>query len=131
MGFSSSSNFTSTSTSYGGFGGTSQTTTTRTVNGQTETTTRTVDQNGNVTVQTSTPRGNTVTINGVPQAQHPTLGNAAPFGSNVLRDSANGRAANSAGTADDPIVVDSESEPPTPMSSNGGYEEFGSSRYNF
>ncbi len=52
---------TSTSTTYGGFSGTSQSTTTRTVNGRTETVTRTVDANGNVTVHTSAPEGSSFT----------------------------------------------------------------------
>lgn len=125
-GFSNSSS-SSSSTTYGGFSGASESTTTRIINGRKETVTRKVDENGNVTVHSSTPEGNTVHVNGVQQAHHPLLGNAPQSNSTALPSTTSRRAVNTSGTVDDPIVVDSESEPPTPASSHGG---FGSHRFN-
>ncbi|KAJ1017789.1 hypothetical protein NDA16_005106 [Ustilago loliicola] len=124
-GFNMSSS--SSSTTYGGFSGTSQSTTTRIVNGRKETVTRNVDHHGNETVHFSTPEGSTVHINGVQQAQHPLLGNAAPSGNTALPSTANSRPTNSAGTANNPIVVDSESEPPT---RSGSHSRYGTKRFN-
>lgn len=125
-GFNTSSSSTS-STTYGGFSGTSQSTTTRIVNGRKETVTRNVDQNGNETVHISTPEGSSVHVNGVQQAQHPLLGNAQPSGNASLPSAGNGRHSNFAGTADNPIVIDSESEPPT---SSAAHNEYGSKKFN-
>ncbi|GAK66505.1 DnaJ-domain-containing protein [Moesziomyces antarcticus] len=100
---------TSTSTTYGGFSGTSQSTTTRTVNGRTETVTRTVDGNGNVTVHTSAPEGSSVHINGVLQQHHPLLPTGAPPHT-FVHPAAGPTPPNhtGAGTADNPIVFDTE-----------------------
>lgn len=125
MGFGGHSSSSSTTTTYGGFSGTSESTTTRIINGRTETVTRKVDQHGNETVHTATPEGSTVHVNGVQQAQHPLLGNAAPQAPTALPNAS--RYANTAGTADNPIVIDSESAPPTPSSSR---PPFGSSMFN-
>ncbi|SAM83715.1 uncharacterized protein UBRO_06581 [Ustilago bromivora] len=116
----------SSSTMYGGFSGTSQSTTTRIVNGRKETVTRNVDHYGNETVHISTPEGSSVHVNGVQQAQHPLLGNATPSGNSALPSTTNIPPTNAAGTADNPIVVESESERPTPSASRTGH---GSSRF--
>ncbi|SNX87062.1 uncharacterized protein MEPE_05772 [Melanopsichium pennsylvanicum] len=116
-GFSSSSN--SSSTTYGGFGGISESTTTRIVNGRKETVTRRMDERGNETVHTQTPEGNSVFVNGVQQATHPLLGNVTSTSSNALPSTRDGRNADMGASAENPIVVDSGSEPQTPSSTAG------------
>lgn len=125
-GFASSSSSSSSgstrmsSTTYGGFSGTSESTTTRIINGHKQTVTRKVDENGNVTVHTITPEGSTVHVNGLQQEHHPLLGNAAPAASTALPGNSHARRPSHVGTAANPIVIDSESEPPNRAREYGG-----------
>ncbi|SPO31059.1 uncharacterized protein UTRI_05302_B [Ustilago trichophora] len=115
----SNSTSTSTSTTFGGFSGTSESTTTRIVNGRKETVTRKVDASGNETVHISTPEGSSVHVNGVQQANHPLLRNAGAAAP-ILPSAGIGRAVNARGTADNPIVIESESEPSAPANAHSG-----------
>lgn len=127
FGTRSSSSSSMSSTTYGGFSGTSESTTTRIINGRKETVTRKVDESGNVTVHTSTPEGSTVHVNGVQQAHHPLLGNAVPHASTALPTTAGARQPNAAGAAENPIIVDSEVGDPTQPQT---YGPFGTGTFN-
>lgn len=105
---SSTSSSSMSSTTYGGFSGTSESTTTRIVNGRKETVTRKVDQNGTETIHTTTPEGSTVHVNGVQQQHHPLLANTTAASSAALPSTGTTRQTSHTGTAADPIVVDAE-----------------------
>jgi DnaJ family protein B protein 6 len=130
-GFSRSFSSSSTSSTFGGFGGASHSTSTRIVNGRKETVTRTVDHQGTETVHTVTPEGETVHVNGVLQAQHPLLGNSTrpPPSRPPLPPTSHQPQRNPKGTATDPIILDSESEPPAPASATFSHPDFGSRQF--
>lgn len=94
--------------------GVSESTSTRLVNGRKETITRKVDAQGNETIHTVTPEGQTVSVNGVQQATHPLL-TGTTSQTRGARPAVTG--SNGAGTAENPISIDTDSEvePATPI----------------
>ncbi|PWY98121.1 DnaJ-domain-containing protein [Testicularia cyperi] len=111
---SSSSNTTSSSSQFGlnGFSSTSQSTTTRIVNGRQETVTRQVDERGNETIHTVSPEGQSVFVNGVQQTQHPLLGHGVAQAPPAVPPAPVQMQYQGMGTAQDPIVLDSDGQQP-------------------
>lgn len=82
-----------------GMGATSESRSTRIINGRQETTIRKVDMQGNETVHRITPEGQTVHVNGVQQHDHPLLSGSG----------AQPMPIQTAGTRQNPIDVDADS----------------------